>query len=82
MPRFKIRYADPETGETETEYMEFEDWTSDDGKTHVSAEMWARDYAYAAADKGWHCVTLAPYEKARGTPLGRVLESKMGEGNG
>ena len=47
MKKFKIKYIDPEDGETwKEEIHEFED------TENVTAEEWAEDLAYARADKG------------------------------
>jgi hypothetical protein len=48
MPEFRIRYTDPDTGETEEVVKEFNDSET------ASALEWAEDWAYAAADKGPH----------------------------
>jgi hypothetical protein len=47
---FEIRYTDPETGQEAVVVMEFEDTPK------ISAEEWAKDYAYMIADKGPHTV--------------------------
>ena len=45
--KFKITYTEPETGETEVAYKEFEDMPG-----IASAREVAEDWAYAIADKG------------------------------
>ena len=50
--KFKIEYQDPETDEIVTEIQEFTSTMDPD----ISAEMWAEDYAYSRADKGFHTV--------------------------
>ena len=47
---FEIKYSDPQTGFIETTRATFED------SQEVSAKMWAEDYAYTLADKGWYRV--------------------------
>lgn len=49
--RFRIRYRDPETEGVKEVIKYFEDTET------VSAELWAEDYAYALADKGWYDIT-------------------------
>lgn len=45
---FEIQYRDPQTGFIETIRETFED-------SQVGcAKMWAEDYAYTLADKGWY----------------------------
>ncbi|QDP60529.1 MAG: hypothetical protein Unbinned338contig1000_22 [Prokaryotic dsDNA virus sp.] len=66
MALFLIKFENPETGEVESETKEFHDWTgrAEMGGEEVgpvisiSAKEWAEDYAYTAADKGWHSVKL------------------------
>ena len=54
MPIFKVEYKDPETEEIVVEERVFEG--SEDDPT-MTAEEWAKDYAYTMADKGWNQVT-------------------------
>lgn len=49
MKTFRIRWLDPESGETKEETKSFEDTET------VTAQEWAEDWAYSMADKG-------PYE--------------------
>ena len=65
MPKFRITWEDPETGETQEQIMEFHDWIgrakNGEGKKfgptiHISAQEWAEDFAYTIADKGQHKV--------------------------
>lgn len=71
MASFLIRYRDPEDrleGPILEEVHEFEDWTGratlDGVETGpvltITAEEWAEDYAYGAADKHWHEVVHLP----------------------
>lgn len=48
---FKIAYKNPITGEIELTEKSFEDTPT------FPAAMWAEDYAYTLADKGWYKVT-------------------------
>lgn len=57
MRRFRITYQDPATGEMVTVELEFEDTPAVPGiHGFVSAEQWAEDYAYSAADKGSYTI--------------------------
>jgi hypothetical protein len=51
MPKFKIEYWDPKKEEYVEDVVEFEDTET------VSADEWAEDAAYTAANKHWHQVT-------------------------
>lgn len=53
MAKFRIDYQDPETGDYHTVEKDF----TDSENPRIAAEMWAEDWAYGAADKGWHKVT-------------------------
>ena len=53
--RFEIQYRDPETEETITVEKEF-----DDNPPEFPAKLWAEDYAYTRADKGWYRVRELP----------------------
>ena len=46
--KFKITYRDPQTDECATVKMEFDD------TPEFPAKMWAEDWAYMKADKGWY----------------------------
>jgi hypothetical protein len=46
--KFRIRYIDPATGADIVTVRNFEDTPS------ISAQLWAEDWAYMAADKGWY----------------------------
>lgn len=53
--RFKISYPDPNNEDYWLEeILEFYDTGS--GKTFISAETWAEDYAYAKTDKGRYTI--------------------------
>lgn len=56
---FIIKYIDPETEEQTVEFMSFED-TED-----YPAELWAEDYAYVMADKGWYTIEELKNERRR-----------------
>lgn len=53
--KFKITYMDPDVGEEVITIEEFEDYVMDNGGI-ITAEEWAEDFAYTAADKGYHKV--------------------------
>lgn len=46
MPRFKISYLDPKTGEPKVVFVDIEP------TDQITAREWAEDYAYSLADKG------------------------------
>ena len=50
--KFEIAYEDPETRELITETKEFFPSKNPD----ISAQMWAEDYAYGRADKGFYAI--------------------------
>ena len=52
MSRYKIKYADPETGEMKTIESEHADCAA------LTSRQWAEDLAYSLADKGYYKVTL------------------------
>lgn len=58
MPRFKITYRDPETGEDATHVGEYEATPAETDRPDglrigaISARQWAEDHAYSLADKG------------------------------
>lgn len=66
MTKFRITYADPETGEAKEHIGEYHDTpgnvTSSDGSTYnvgpITAGEWAEDHAYALADKAMGTVTI------------------------
>lgn len=54
MPLFRITYTDPDDGEEKTVEQAFED-TNYEGRV-ITAQLWAEDYAYALADKGYYTI--------------------------
>ena len=62
--KFKIEYTDPKTGELVEDVVEFSDTPAGvcpkTGFEYgaISAEEWAEDAVYSAADKGPHKITL------------------------
>lgn len=52
MARYKIEYAEPETGVIKTIESEHADCGD------ITSRQWAEDLAYSLADKGYYKVTL------------------------
>lgn len=54
MKKFLIKYKDPDTQEIVEVVKEFDDFAGSDTVGSITAEEWAEDFAYTAADKGYH----------------------------
>ena len=58
MKKFKIIYKDPESDPDDPKYKTVvEEFTDTQGEYgHISAYMWAEDYAYSLSDKGFYTI--------------------------
>lgn len=67
---FEITYTDPKTNETAKVEKEFED------SHEFPAKMWAEDYGYTLADKGWFMVR--ELSGARQSPVWPITHPRSG----
>lgn len=70
--KFRIDYIDPEDGAAKSTFAEFEDAAG------IPAIVWAEDYGYSLARKGYYTVTRVLYDGGRidwkpGDPVPKIV---------